>query len=180
MVLCDAVLLYRHIQEVEVNIVFVEHEPGGWNWGLSSVRAMSARKRQGSGCREITAQIPPWAQTSSTTLPSAASASPSINGKILPTWMKGPLWAKLPVGPRICTLVVNESSSINPAQGSTRFPHPFTRVENCLLFVFTPDLSGFLTIYVYVCILVISEQLLMHIQVQAVRMENDSNVCCTV
>lgn len=90
------------------------------------------------------------------------------------------MWAKLPVGAWICTLVVNEASSIYPASGPTRFPHPFTRVENCLLFLFTPDLSGFLTIYVYICILVISGQLLMHIQIQAVRIENDSNVCCTV
>ena len=84
------------------------------------------------------------------------------------------------VGPWICTLVVNESSSINPARGPPRFPPPFTSVETCLLFVVTPDLSGFLTIYVYVCILVISGQLLMHIQIQAARIENDSNVCCPV
>lgn len=87
---------------------------------------------------------------------------------------------KLPVGPWICTSVMNASSSVNPAQSPTCFPHLFTRVENCLLFVFTPDLSVFLTIYVYVCILVVSGQLLMHIQTQAVRIENDSNVCCPV
>lgn len=87
---------------------------------------------------------------------------------------------KAPSGPWTCTLAVNESSSINPAQGPPCFPHPFTGVENCLLFVFPPDLSGFLTIYVCVCILVTSGQLLMHIQIPEVRIENDSNVCCTV
>ena len=47
--------------------------------------------------------------------------------------------------------------------------HPFTRVENCLLLFFTPELFGFWTIYMYGYILVISGQLLMHIQIQAVR-----------
>lgn len=85
-------------------------------------------------------------------------------GKTLPTLVKGLVWAMLPGSPWICVLIVNESSSINPC-----FPHSFTRVESCLLLFFTPELSGFLTIYMYVCILVISGQLLMHIQNQAVR-----------
>lgn len=71
--------------------------------------------------------------------------------------------------PWVCTLIVNEPSSAHPALGLGVFPHPLVRVQSRLLSFFSPEPSGFWTIYMYVCILVFSGQLLMHIQILAVR-----------
>lgn len=90
-------------------------------------------------------------------------------GRTLPTLPAGGDDGRAPAGPWIRTLAVNESPSINATQGlySAHTLSPEWQIAFVILYPRAVWLFDY--IYMYVCILVISGQLLMHIQIQAVR-----------
>ena len=156
-------LLCVEVQGAEVKIIFVEpepEEPQRETVGSFQCLRQSLHGKGGALSPETPAQTPPGALTSGLNSHSPRFPICEWGKHFLPcrlaARMEGLPW--VPGSAHLLWMSLHQL-----------IQHPFTRVENCLLLFFTPELFGFWTIYMYGYILVISGQLLMHIQIQAVR-----------